>query len=154
MSQSICAGRGERRRLPKLQVVFQSTVVDRQLSKTVQDFVTQHIVSVEELELLLVFQAERERQWSVAELNTRIRSQEASVANRMAALVDRGLVARVEGAVERYRFAPATPLLEQQVAALAADYGEWRIRIVELIYSKPTDQLRKFAGAFNLKKHL
>lgn len=106
-------------------------------------------MSVEQLEVLLVLHAEQNRAWSAAEINERLRSQEPSIAKWLEALVALKLVSLVEG---RHRYAPGSEELAARVASLANAYRERRIKVIELIFSKPNETLLSFARAFQLRK--
>ena len=55
--------------------------MEGELSSEVTGFIARHIVSVEELEVLLLLHNEPGRDWTIAEINARLRSQEASMKN-------------------------------------------------------------------------
>jgi hypothetical protein len=57
-----------------------------------------------------------------------------------------------EHGVHWFRYAPAEPEMHQQVADLARDYAQLRVRVIEYIYSRPSDSVRSFARAFKLRK--
>jgi hypothetical protein len=128
--------------------------VESKIPTTVREFVMRYITSVEELEILLLLYTERHRDWSVTEVNTRIRSQESSVANWLAVLASLKLISPTSGNADRYQFAPESESLLEQTGAVAAVYNDFRVRIIELIYSRPSEQLLNFANAFNLRKRL
>ena len=119
------------------------------LSAEVRAFITQYIVSLEELEVLLLLHEFPERDWSVAEINERLRSQEASIAKWLATLVAAQLIRSSEG---RYRFSPPSDELRQQMAAMADAYRTRRTKVIEFIFSKPNESLLSFAEAFDLRK--
>ena len=112
------------------------------------DFIARHIASVEELEILLILQEEKDREWTAAEINERLRSQEASIKKWLEALVSAGLAMRTE---TRYRFTAATEELARNAAALVVSYRERRIKVIELIFSKPNENLLNFVRAFDLR---
>ena len=120
------------------------------LPPNIGDFITRHIVSVEELEILLLLQEGKERDWSPAEINERLRSQEISISKWLDALVALQLARQTAGG--RYRFAPASEELARATVALADAYRERRIKVIELIFSKPTENLLEFVRAFELRK--
>jgi hypothetical protein len=124
--------------------------VQSDLPPDVRDFITRHIVSVEELEILLLLQEGKERDWSPAEINARLRSQEVSIRKWLDALAALQLARRTVGG--RYQFAPATDRLARDAMALADAYRERRIKVIELIFSKPTEKLLEFVRAFELRK--
>lgn len=113
-----------------------------------RDFITRHIESVEELEVLLLLHEAHDRSWTATEINDRLRSQESSIAKWLEALVGLGL-ARQGGS--RYRFAPASEELAREASALAEAYRERRIKVIELIFSKPNESLLDFVRAFHLR---
>jgi hypothetical protein len=123
--------------------------VDGELSADVRHFLTNHIVSVEELELLLVLYRERGRDWSAPELTSQLRSQNASIERWLGILQSLGLAAENGG---RWRFAAASEALETQVAAVAAAYQERWTKVIEFIYFKPNEKLLSFTRAFDLRK--
>jgi hypothetical protein len=91
----------------------------------------------------------RNRDWDAGEINARLRSQENSITKWLGALVSLGIAARTEN---RYRFAPSSEKLAHETAALAETYRERRIKIIELIFSKPNENLLDFIRAFELRK--
>jgi hypothetical protein len=121
------------------------------LSPATRAFITRHIVSVEELEVLLLLYEGKERDWSAAEINERLRSQETSIGKWLDVLTSLKLAQRT--ADGRYRFAPASDELARDTAALAEAYRERRIKVIELIFAKPAANLLEFVRAFELRKH-
>lgn len=115
----------------------------------VHRFILDHIVSVEQLEILLLLRGRRDRDWNAEEVARELRTAALSAANRLADLERRGLLTR-EG--ERYRFDPAAPALEEAVEGLSHVYPERRVTVIDLIFSKPNDVIRTFADAFKLRK--
>lgn len=119
------------------------------LAPAVRDFLTRYIVSVEELEVLLLLQAGGARDWTAAEINQELRSQEASIEKWLALIVSVGLAVR---AGDRVRFAPASPGLAQGVAETAAAYRERPTKIIAAIFSERNEGLHDFVRAFDLRK--
>jgi hypothetical protein len=118
------------------------------LSDPVRLLIARHIVSIEQLEILLLLREHGGRAWSPAEVNDRIQSSLASVSDRLADLVRRGLL-RMDGEAYRYDALVET---EAIVAELAADYRDRRYSVIDLIFSKRSDKLQLFADAFRVKK--
>jgi predicted transcriptional regulator len=123
--------------------------VESELSADAREFITRHIVSIEELEVLLMLYEGRDRDWNSAEINERLRSQEASIAKWLDSLLRARLIRETGG---RYRFAPESETLERQTTALAQAYRDLRIKVIEFIFSKPDDNLLSFIRAFDLRK--
>lgn len=107
-------------------------------------------MSLEELEVLLLLQETKDRDWSAREINERLRSQETSINKWLETLVALGLAVR---SAERFRFAPASEALARDAAAVAEAYRERRLKVIELIFSKPNENLLNFVRAFDLRKH-
>mgnify|MGYP001562281163 CR=1 FL=1 len=105
-------------------------------------------MSVEELEVLLILHEANDRSWTALEINERLRSQESSIAKWLDALVALGLAQQGDG---RYRYAPASAKLARDTSALAEAYRERRIKVIELIFAKPSESLRDFVRAFKLR---
>jgi hypothetical protein len=118
------------------------------IQESVRKLIADHIDSVEQLEVLLLLRAQRERVWTVGEINDEIKSSVSSVEARLSDLADRGLLER-QGRTFRYQ---ATPEMDATVTELARAYAERRFTVIELIFAKPTDKLRAFADAFKMSK--
>ena len=118
------------------------------ISDPVRQFIARHIVSIEQLEILLLLREQRARAWSPAEVNDRIQSSLPSVSDRLADLVHRGLLRRDD---DRFRYdAPADQ--DVIIAELAGEYRDRRYTVIDLIFSKGSDKLKVFADAFRVKK--
>lgn len=98
--------------------------------------------------MLLILHEANDRSWTAMEINERLRSQESSIAQWLETLVALGLA---QQGGRRYRFAPASEKLARETSALAEAYRERRIKVIELIFAKPTESLLDFVRAFNLR---
>ena len=127
-------------------------------------FVRQHIGSIELLEVLLLLHRRPEEAWDADTVAAELRIQPRSVAGRLAVLNGMGLAKpqasgtdppppSQNGAVngypttELFRFEPESALAPL-VDELAAVYQTHRVRIIEIIFSQPADNIRVFADAF------
>jgi hypothetical protein len=115
----------------------------------VRCFILDHIVSVEQMETLLLLRAERHRDWTATQVAMELRTSALSAGNWLTDLERRGLLV---GVGAHYRFAPITNALEVSVEGLSRIYPERRVTVIELIFSKPNDVIRTFAEAFKLRK--
>jgi DNA-binding Lrp family transcriptional regulator len=118
-------------------------VISDQLAR----FIASHLVSVEQIEILLFLRQHHDRAFSPSELNDVIRSSESSVGSRLTDLERRGLVRREHA---RFRYQPPSEL-EGVLGELAAAYAEQRYTIIDLIFSKSNDKLQAFADAFKVR---
>ena len=115
----------------------------------VLSFVDRHFESVEHLEILLLLAAQ-ERTWSAPEIFQKIQSSQASVDQRLNALLKAGLIARENDG--KFRFAPKDDEARQLVKELAGAYKTRPVKIIETIYARKTDAVRCFADAFKFRK--
>lgn len=116
-----------------------------ELSPALVAFVRQHINSIETLEVLLLLYRQPDRAWSADAVAAELRIQPRSAAVRLAALEKAGLLSIEVEAGRRFNgAAEARP----RVVELDGAYQTHRVRIIELIFSKPADNMRVFADAF------
>jgi predicted transcriptional regulator len=115
----------------------------------VQKFIAKYIESVEKLEILLLLGNTPEKQWSAEQVDQEIKSNQSSINQKLQNLCSDGFLEYQDG---HYRFQPKSVELAQAVTALAACYQTRRIKVIEAIFSKGTDELRNFANAFRLRK--
>jgi hypothetical protein len=126
-----------------------AAVGERDIPKEVRQLIIEHISSIEQLEILLLLYREPARAWSADAVARELRIHTASAAARLADLRDRGFAAADGAAAYRYRPGGAP---DGAVDGLARAYAERRVTVIELIFSKPLDNVRVFADAFRLKK--
>lgn len=126
------------------------SVSEEDIPKEVVEFVSEHIASMEQLEVLLLLSSHPEKEWAVEAVFSQIQSSPASVAQRLQEFCDRGFF--IQPSPQLFRYSPKTPNLSNTVQALAKAYKERRVKIIELIYRKPVDDVQSFADAFKLRK--
>jgi hypothetical protein len=117
------------------------------ISDRVKALVGEHIVSVEQLEVLLLLRQNAAQDWTPAQVHDQIKSSIGSVTDRLASLESHGFLRRQD---DRYQYDGTNPN-DAAVAELAVAYSERRFSIIDLIFSKPTDKLRVFARAFRIR---
>jgi DNA-binding IclR family transcriptional regulator len=102
------------------------------ISTPVRLVVADYIVSVEQLEILLLLRRYRERWWTIDEVDEQIQSSRASVRRRVEDLANRGLVLRSDAG---FRYGP--PLeLAYALAELASLYAERQEAIIDLVFHR------------------
>lgn len=121
------------------------------ISENVKRFIAAYIDSVELLEVLLLLRSHA-REWSTESVSQEIRSSPISVTKRLTDLCERGLLSVKESRPPLYFYKPRTGELDRAVRELADAYRERPTRIIELIFSRQTDTLRKFSDAFKFRK--
>lgn len=115
----------------------------------IKELLTEHIDSVGQLEVLLVFFNNKDRSWSALTMSLELRSHETIVRQQMAKLLTSGFIK--ETGNSEYIYSPMENLAKR-VELLARAYREMSVAVIAFIYEKPTDKLKGFADAFKLKK--
>ena len=126
------------------------------ITSRVKQFISDHVESVMQLEVLLLLAGQPGKVWTAAELAQQLRIDVAWVDAQLRAIVAGGL-ASVEdagpgGGGPVFRYAPRTAELRATVDELAHAYADRRVTVIGLIFSKPVDKIRSFADAFRLRK--
>jgi hypothetical protein len=124
------------------------------LPPEVKRFINKHLHGFSQLELLLHLHDNPSEPVTPAMAARELRLGEEQAADLLHDLRTRGLLATgdSEGRRESYRYEPSTRELAHQVDALAEIYPTYRHRVVQLIFSKPTESVMNFAEAFRLRK--
>jgi hypothetical protein len=112
-----------------------------------QSFVREHIRSVWGVELLLLLRRDPSRRWSTEGLVSELRASTPLVADNLKRFEQSGLVAPE---ADGFRYAPASPVLDELCAKLEAAYRERPVAIINMI-AKPADPLQSLADAFKFK---
>jgi hypothetical protein len=113
----------------------------------VRRFIASHIVSVAQLEVLLLLRAAADKEWTPAEVARALVTQREAATGWLEDLTDRGLATDKDG---RYRYTPADRELEAAVDALAESYASYRVAVIGLIFSRPNPRIAGFADAFRI----
>jgi hypothetical protein len=115
----------------------------------VRGFIASHIVSVAQLEVLLLLRAAADKDWTVDEVARALVTQPEAAAGWLGDLTARGLAKR-QGA--DYRYAPANRDLEDIVDALAESYANYRVAVISLIFARPSEGVTRLADAFRIRR--
>jgi hypothetical protein len=127
-------------------------VAESHISDEARRLIADRISSAEMLEILLLLAGAPERGWTADEVSRQVFTVPAAAIASLEGLVGQGLAASDGAANPTYRFAPATPELERQVAALASAYRQSRVAVIQLVFARPSDPLRSFADAFRMRR--
>ena len=115
----------------------------------VRRFIAAEIESVEQLEVLLLLRGAPDKEWTGREVARALVSQPESAANWLARLEGRGLLA---ASGDAYRYAPATPDVAESIDHLAESYARYRVAVIGLIFSKPSERVTVFSDAFRIRR--
>ena len=117
----------------------------------VKAFIAEHLVSVVQLETLLMLHRDPRRAWTANDVAAELKIDPAWAEAQLAALCDDGL-AQCDAGARQYRFGPGSDADRAAITALAAAYVERRVTVISLIFSKPADSLKAFSDAFKLRR--
>ena len=116
----------------------------------VVEFTTSHLVTLEDLEVLVTCMENPERWWSPADVALQLGMSQAAARRSLDQLARHNLFdLRITDDV-RYRFAPGAPELEADAAAWLAEYRRSPLAVVRLITGGRG--VRDFADAFRIRR--
>ena len=122
---------------------------DSGLGEELTKFIAQNIESIEKLEILLTLARSAEKPWSVSDMYQEIQSSMVSVEKRLAELTSAGFAKRESNG---FRYAPNSEEPRRLISTLDQAYRTRRIKVIESIFSRKTEQIQKFAEAFKFRK--
>jgi hypothetical protein len=122
------------------------------IPQSVRSFIFEQIHSVGELEALLLFAAQADREWTSEQLARELRISVQWAEQQIADLAGRGLVEIFPGNPPHCHYAPRDQTMARTVGELAGVYASRRVAVIQLIYAKPTDPVQSFADAFRFRK--
>ena len=123
-----------------------------EISREVDQFIRDHINSVEQLEVLLLLAENPQQQWSAAEVAQKLYRQPESIGTHLQSLQSAGLVVTCSGAPGRYCYNTTLGAIDLTIKALERAYHERKDTVIRLIFSRPPDPARSFAAAFRFRK--
>lgn len=119
------------------------------LPAEVEQFIADHVRTVEHLEVLLAVAAVPTHTVTAIEVFGTVRSSEASVRERLEELANEGLLTQ-HG--EQFRLNPQKPNLPGTLVELGRAYKERSIRVIQMIYSDRRRAMRELSDAFRLRR--
>jgi len=120
------------------------------LPAPIVDFISLHIQSVEQLEVLVLLHRDPQSLWTAKRAYDVVLSALPSVQRWLDDLTRRGLIQKSADGVERYQASP-DETVRSQVAQLAECYRNTPVRVIEAIYRRESSAVQSFADAFKLK---
>ena len=122
------------------------------LPDDVARFLSAHIDSVEQLEVLLLLHRAGESAWTPGMVAAALYTQPASAARRLASLCDHGLLEQVVEEPPAYRYVAESPEHGELISTLADTYRERRVAVVTAIATNPMENVRAFSDAFRIRR--
>ena len=120
------------------------------ISDQVKKFISDHIASVAQLEILLLLQTNPAQAWTPADIARELRIEATGAQQQLTLLASSGLVR--EEPPGTFAYAPVSPDLHAAAVAVAQAYLVRRVTVIGLIFDKTPDKLRAFSDAFRLRK--
>lgn len=115
------------------------------------DFLTRHVRSLDDLQVLMSCIEGRDRWWDAAAMGREIGIGGGAARQSLDHLARGNLLdIRITGDV-RYQFKPGTAALEAAALACASVYRSDPVRVVQLVARSATRSVRDFADAFRFR---
>jgi hypothetical protein len=115
----------------------------------VRRLIAERIESVHQLEILLLLRAAPDKSWSPREVARALVTGVETSEDWLQRMAHDGFLVRDR---DKYRYAPATAELDHGVDGLAESYAKYRVAVVTLIFSKPSERVRTFSDAFRIRR--
>jgi hypothetical protein len=115
----------------------------------VRQFISRNIVSLAQMELLLLLQRERDRNWNALDVSRALSFTPSMSADLLSELTLRGFVTR-EGDSFKYRAVDSQT--DQLIGKLAEAYRVRRVAVTTEIYARPLNRLKTFSDAFRFRR--
>jgi hypothetical protein len=125
---------------------LQRIVSESPITAELQQFIAQHVHSLEQLEILCLLSDYPQESFKPEAVFRSIQSSEKSIADRLTIFANGGVL---NVSPDGYRLASRYQGL---VTGLAKAYRERRVSVIEIIYRPPTTPIHDFAEAFRLKR--
>jgi len=122
-----------------------------ELSPDARRLIVEAIGSVELLEVLLLLSRSPDTFWTAEAVAQRLGMSGEVVKKALQSLAEEEFVSSARDTVA-YRYDPPDERRRAGVAALAEDYANQLINVINAIYSARLDRLRAFSDSFKLKK--
>jgi len=113
-----------------------------------QDLVLRHIHSVAQLEVLLHVRTHGDSGQTAEEVGREQKIGSEMASDLLHDLERRGFLTRKDGT---FVYSPKAQLA-RQVDVLAGAYSTYRVAIINLIFSRPTEGVQSFADAFRVRR--
>ena len=115
----------------------------------VRGFIASHIVSVAQLDVLLLLRAAADKRWTAEEVARALVTQPDAAKGWLRDLAERGLADEGEST---YRYSPANEELSRVIDELAESYANYRVAVIGLIFARPSERITSLADAFRIRR--
>jgi hypothetical protein len=122
------------------------------IPEAVRQFLLEYIDSVPQLEALLLMRESPAEDWTSEMVLKRLYINPPAASDVLAALCARGLLVPVRNSTSAYRYCPRAAELASVVDCLAETYRLQLIPVTNLIHSKSSSSIQRFADAFRMRR--
>ena len=122
-----------------------------ELPADVLDLIARHLDSMAQVEVLLLLHRGAQQEWQAYQVAHELRIETLAAAAHLETLAANRLARSDDAAPASYRYAPATPALEQAVDNLRVAYNTRPVTLVNALYARPARAIRSFADAFRIR---
>lgn len=122
------------------------------LSEEAMRLVTAQIPSIGQLELFLLLAKDPKKEWSVEGVAEELRTSPSAALSWLRQFEAARLIEACGSEPRSFRFNSADIALMRVAQELAAAYGKYRMRMIDLIYSAESHGVRSLADAFKWRK--
>ncbi|MES2980885.1 MAG: hypothetical protein V4727_01115 [Verrucomicrobiota bacterium] len=123
------------------------------LPAPVRAFISEHLSSVEQLEILLLLVSDSSVEWTAQSVYKTVMSTMASVEQRLENFTAAGFLNKSSDPTPKYRVILRGEQ-ERTVSDVCRLYRERPVKIIEAIYQKNRSAAQEFANAFKFKRDL
>lgn len=120
------------------------------LSDDTKNFILNKITSVEQINILMLLHLNPTKNWTVAEISEELRSVSTSIQTRLNGLYEGGVLTKPHH--HHFRYSPTSEEMSSKIAQLIESYQARPYKVIDLIYSGPSNVLQAFSDAFKIKK--
>jgi hypothetical protein len=124
---------------------------DDVFSQALRSFISRHVSSVEQLEILCLLNSKPGGEWTAATVYKVVQSSHASIEQGLKKFTDAGFLNRSSSTPAAYCI-DSSPEIRQMIGDLCRLYAERPVRVIEAIYQKQSSPVQGFADAFKFKK--
>jgi hypothetical protein len=115
----------------------------------VRRFIAAEIESVGQLEVLLLLRGAPDKSWTPGEVARALVMQLASATGWLEQMASAGLLTK---SGDGYSYAPPSAERERTIDRLAESYAKYRVAVIGLIFSKPSEGVTRFSEAFRIRR--
>jgi hypothetical protein len=127
-------------------------VSSQDIPDEVKAFIYKNISSLEQLEVLLYLHHNLNKEYDARTIADELRTNPESVENRLQDFVEKDLVIITDPDKGLYQYKPLSGNNGLVIRQLEKAYQDLRHTVINLIFSKPLDNIRSFADSFKLRK--